>query len=161
MAMFNGRYKMIEGPPHNRKRSSILLCECCNMEFLMFDTEDKETVMDSLGTCLKCERPTVGGYIPERESLNAKNAAGVGGAGCTEAGTKKARIAGERVQEGVEGADDGDWQMELFGSVSPERRYGVSFESSDSANREGGESVRSADDGDWETELFVSVSPRR
>jgi hypothetical protein len=45
--------------------------------------------------------------------------------------------------------------------VSPERRYGVSFESSDSTNREGGESVRSADDGDWETELFVSISPRR
>jgi hypothetical protein len=45
---------MIDGPPHNRKRSLILLCECHNMEFLVFDTENKEAVMGGLGTCLEC-----------------------------------------------------------------------------------------------------------
>jgi hypothetical protein len=161
MARSNGLYKMIEGPPHNRKHSCILLCECHNMKLLMFDTKNKEAVMSSLGVCLNCDRPTVSGYVPELELLVAKNAVGGNGAGRNEAGTKNARIAGEVVRESEKGTDGTDWQMGLFRRVSPKRRYRASFESRNSPNKESEQAVRSVDDGDWEMELFGSVSPSR
>ena len=60
MAIPNGVYKMIDGPPHNRKRSSMLLCVCDTFEFLISDTENKEALMDSLGMYLPALRQTQG-----------------------------------------------------------------------------------------------------
>lgn len=58
------------------------------------------------------------------------------------------------VQKSVEVKDDGDWEMELFGSVSPERRYEASIENIDSTDIEGGGSVRRSAEDDWYREFF-------